>query len=584
MRVYDLAGEEIQSITPEDIRYNNVDIAYNVPFTGFVNPGTTVDLAIASDRANDTIAVFTIDPTTKQLTKLKEGFEFPESIFGVDDGEATAYGLATYNSLVDGKTYVFVSQADGNKIAQLEITPTTGAIDEPIVNAKVVRTIEVPVPEGEEAEDFQVEGMVVDQAKPASFGDREAGYLYVGQEEFGIWKYSAEVNGCDDIGVGAFRETPLLVDTIEQGNIKADVEGLTIYYGEDGNGYLLGSSQGDNTFTIYDRAGSNSYLGKFAIDNVEESDGADVINVPLGDKFPAGLLVVQDGSNESAVVFPDPEDGEIQNFNTNFKYVSLVDFADIFPNLPAYNPNAFDPRNPQPNTLINGIASGDTTQDSTVLWARSTVLGTVTFEYSTDADFNNIVGTVDAEVTDINLPVKVEIDGLTAGTDYYYRVTDAAGDSLSGEFTTSAEIGEFQGLQAFQEYNPLRDEFYGETGDEVTAGERKLYRFNTYGSDAATFVLDSRSFRDEGLTPPTDFTNPEEIARVLTESINLDRTLLGEAQLSDLKQDLLTAEESGITWKFVMLPEPAQKRNKIVPLNNNSSTIVLVGRQWCLLF
>ncbi len=433
LRVYDLAGEEIQSITPEDIRYNNVDIAYNVPFTGFVNPGTTVDLAIASDRANDTIAVFIIDPESKQLTKLDEGFEFPESIFGVDDGEATAYGLATYNSLVDGKTYVFVSQADGNKIAQLEITPTTGAVDKPIVNAKVVRTIEVPVPEGEEAEDFQVEGMVV---------DRETGYLYVGQEEFGIWKYSAEVNGGDE---------PIslvdVVDDISDSKLKADVEGLTIYYGEDGNGYLLASSQGDNTFTIYDRAGSNSYLVKFALDNVEESDGADVINVPLGDKFPAGLLVIQDGSNEPQIVFPDPEDGEIQNFNTNFKYVSLADFADIFPELPAYEPNDFDPRNPQPNTLINGIASGDTTQDSTVLWARSTVPGTVTFEYSTYADFSNIIGTIDAEVTNINLPVKVEINNLTAGTDYYYRVTDAAGDSLSGEFTTSAEIGEFQGLR-----------------------------------------------------------------------------------------------------------------------------------------
>lgn len=40
------------------------------------------------------------------------------------------------------------------------------------------------------------------------------------------------------------------------------------------------------------------------------------------------------------------------------------------------------------------------------------------------------------------------------------------------------------GLQTFQEYNPLRDEFYGDTEDERTAGERKLYRYNTYGDDA----------------------------------------------------------------------------------------------------
>ena len=262
LRVYDLAGEEIQSITPEDIRYNNVDIAYGVEYQSqIVGETATADFAVVSDRANDTLAFFSINPDTQQLFQWDEGFEFPKSIFGVDDGESTAYGLATYTSPVDGKYYVFVSQADGNKIAQLEFSPTFGAADEPIVNAEVVRTFEVPVPEGEDPADYQVEGMVV---------DRETGELYVGQEDFGIWKFD----------VGAFRKTPLLVDTVEQGNISADVEGSTIYYGEDGNGYLLASSQGDNTFAVYDRAGSNSYLGNFAIADVEESDGIDVINVP----------------------------------------------------------------------------------------------------------------------------------------------------------------------------------------------------------------------------------------------------------------------------------------------------------------
>lgn len=669
LRVYDLEGEDIQSIAPENIRYNNIDLAYGVQYTNQLGEISTVDLAIASDRANDTLAIYVINSDTRQLTDVT-AFDIPETIFGVDDGEATAYGLATYTSVVDGKNYVFVSQADGNKVAQLEITARLGAADGLEVSAEVVRIIDVPVPEGEDAEEYQVEGMVV---------DRETGYLYVGQEGYGIWKYAAEPNDNSE---------PVLVDTVEAENLEADVEGLTIYYGEEDNGYLLASSQGDNTFAIYDRAGSNSYLGNFAIEGVEESDGADITNVPLGDNYPAGLLAVQDGSNTPQVVFGDPEDGEIQNFNTNFKYVSLADFADIFPNLPPYDPTAFDPRHPEARTLINSVASGDTSQDSTILWARSLVLGYVTFEYATDPDFNNIVGTVDAEVTDTTLPVKVEIENLAAGTDYYYRVTDAAGDTEIGEFTTSTEVGTYNGLrfgvagdwrgelapylaadnvpeqdleffvehgdtiyaddgsdavlnpdgtqkeqvetieeyrakhsevysnrlgsntladlrssttilatiddhevtndfsgganaatddrfpeteglindtqlfetglQAFQEYNPLRDEFYGETGDDVTAGERKLYRYNTYGSDAATFVLDTRSFRDEGLTPPADISNPEEIGRVLTESITLDRTLLGAAQLEDLKQDLIAADEAGSTWKFVMIPEPIQ--------------------------
>lgn len=123
------------------------------------------------------------------------------------------------------------------------------------------------------------------------------------------------------------------------------------------------------------------------------------------------------------------------------------------------------------------------------------------------------------------------------------------------------------GLQAFQEYNPIRDEFYGNTGNPRTDGERRLYRYNTYGSDAASFVLDLRSFRDEALPDVTDPSNPAQVGAFLARSFDLDpatgqptarRTLLGQPQLQDLKQDLLNAQSNGITWKFIMVPEPIQ--------------------------
>ena len=37
-----------------------------------------------------------------------------------------------------------------------------------------------------------------------------------------------------------------------------------------------------------------------------------------------------------------------------------------------------------------------------------------------------------------------------------------------------------------------------------------------------------------------------------------DRTILGRVQLEELKQDLLAAKQAGITWKFIMVPEPIQ--------------------------
>jgi 3-phytase len=84
--------------------------------------------------------------------------------------------------------------------------------------------------------------------------------------------------------------------------IEYDLEGLTIYYGEKGKGYLIASVQGNSTYAIFDRGGNNKYLGSFsidagAIDGVEETDGLDVCSLPLGANYPHGILVVQDGLN-----------------------------------------------------------------------------------------------------------------------------------------------------------------------------------------------------------------------------------------------------------------------------------------------
>jgi alkaline phosphatase D len=123
------------------------------------------------------------------------------------------------------------------------------------------------------------------------------------------------------------------------------------------------------------------------------------------------------------------------------------------------------------------------------------------------------------------------------------------------------------GLRAFVDYNPIVDETYGSTGDPRTAGRPKLYRYRTYGQDAAIFVLDARSFRDQELAPAS-LTSQQDILRFLLQSFDIDpatqrpaatkRTILGAAQLADLKHDLLDAQSRGVTWKFILFPEPIQ--------------------------
>lgn len=126
------------------------------------------------------------------------------------------------------------------------------------------------------------------------------------------------------------------------------MEGLTNYYGANGSGYLLVSSQGDNTFAVFDRKGSNPYLGSFTVgdrkdmDQTNESDGADVLNVNLGPSFPRGLLVMQDGANDSQVLVDDY--GELENVSTNFKFAPWQNVAIGFKDKLGIDPVSENPR------------------------------------------------------------------------------------------------------------------------------------------------------------------------------------------------------------------------------------------------
>jgi 3-phytase len=135
--------------------------------------------------------------------------------------------------------------------------------------------------------------------------DDEVGSLYIGEELVGIWKYGAEpTSGTARTSVAA---------ATSAGPLVPQVEGLSTAYGPNGTGYLIASSQGSNSFTVYRREGANEFVKAFrvvaggAIDGAEGTDGLDVSTAPLGPDLPFGALVVQDGSNDSG--------------NQNFKFV-----------------------------------------------------------------------------------------------------------------------------------------------------------------------------------------------------------------------------------------------------------------------
>jgi hypothetical protein len=105
------------------------------------------------------------------------------------------------------------------------------------------------------------------------------------------------------------------------GNLTSDVEGLALYDAGGGAGYLIASSQGNDTFAVYDRRPPHAFRASFrvaanpalGIDEVGETDGIDVMSRGLGSAFPEGLFVCQDGDNPGA--------------NQNFKFVSWSEIA-----------------------------------------------------------------------------------------------------------------------------------------------------------------------------------------------------------------------------------------------------------------
>lgn len=349
--VYDLGGAEVQHIaspeapTDDDApgRLNNVDLAY-----GFPLGDRTVDLAVVSDRGRDRIRSYLIDPAAtgdplSDVTAADAPLVFNADEAAVNDQE-TAYGLAVWQT--DGSTFAFASQRHRTGIAMLQLEDAGGTVSyTPISELTLPDSWTLSdgtewTPCEDPGELPQVEGMVVDQ---------RAGVLYAAQEDVGVWRIPVTPTGFGEpelfertreFGVpGTFDEAEeecvldMGADPGDGGeHLAADAEGLTIYYASPDDSYLLASGQGANSFSVFQLAGDNAYIGTFevvdgdAADGVQHSDGSMVLNVPLGPDYPEGILVLHDGD-----VPPEELDAEGEaREKTGFKYVPWPAVANAF--------------------------------------------------------------------------------------------------------------------------------------------------------------------------------------------------------------------------------------------------------------
>ncbi|ASB91066.1 phytase [Bacillus sonorensis] len=298
--VYNLDGKQLSSYSFGKL--NNVDLRYDFPLGG-----KKVDIAGASNRSagKNTIEIYAFNGDKGELKNIVN----PDKPIKTSINEV--YGFSLYHSQKTGKFYAMVTGKDG-EFEQYELFDNGKGQ----VEGKKVRAFQIG---------SQTEGVVADD---------EYGALYIAEEDVALWEFSAEPNGGQD---------GKIIDRAGGKHLTADIEGLTIYYGADGKGYLLASSQGDNRYAIYDRRGNHEYLGAFSIgggqqiDGTSDTDGIDVLGFGLGEKYPYGIFVAQDGENI--------ENGQLAN--QNFKVVSWEKIAKSLHSIPNLNEQV------NPRTLKN---------------------------------------------------------------------------------------------------------------------------------------------------------------------------------------------------------------------------------------
>jgi 3-phytase len=385
-------------------RFNNVDVQYGVRLRDRSGKLRSYDVAVVTDRGCDRLRIYGIDPERSDgplfdLTDPAAPRVFPKRFVNpwslaesaaahlednpLDD-QSTAYGLALYTHR-KGAPVVFVTQRSRANVAQLELVDTGRGT----LSYRRVRELRfspdftlgrgasryswTPCRE-DAADDPQFEGLVVDQ---------QNGILYAAQEVVGIWKLpiaalvgrvvdvppSALVEpvrtfgqpywAIPDDGEYACEQEPPSADVlgalVQPGSdafagahLTPDAEGLAIYYGRSAReGYLIASSQGDDTFHVFARSGgfsrasANRHVGAFTVAGAGETDGHEVVNVPMGRAFPEGLFVLQNGKASEEGFAPEINGYELDGA-TQFMFVGWGSIARQLGL--SITPRGYDPR------------------------------------------------------------------------------------------------------------------------------------------------------------------------------------------------------------------------------------------------
>jgi 3-phytase len=281
--VYDLEGNLVQFV-PAGLP-NNIDLRQGVTVGDWAG-----DLAVTSNREDNSVTLFSVVETGARIIG---SFAADIEPYGICLGRVS--GVSADDAIV-----AFVTYKNG-VVKGYQIQSVHPA----------VKAIQV----GSLSFSSQLEGCVHQD---------KTNRLFVGEEGAGIWqlKTHLSLDGTIDGPSEGIFEAPTQVDSVgELTGLVADVEGVALYDNGEQQ-YLIASSQGNDSYAVYDAASPYDFRGRFRIgasetsgvDGAQETDGIEANSAAMGERFPLGIFVVQDGFNAPI--------GTSQNFK-------VVDWRDI---------------------------------------------------------------------------------------------------------------------------------------------------------------------------------------------------------------------------------------------------------------
>jgi len=251
--VYDLNGNTIQTISVPG-KPGNIDVRYN-----FLLSGQLVDIVGYNDRDNTKVVIYKVNPSDRTLVQVAN--------FDAGNWPSEIYGFCLYRSPNNGKHYA-IACGESSQMRQWELVDAgNGTIDGVEMRTWHNGTGDL------------TEGLVADD---------ETAKLYAANEGQGIYKYDADPDDPNPVG-------QLIAPTGSNG-LTPDVEGITLYYAANGEGYLIASSQGSDDFKAYERKEPHNFVMTFTVDGTGDTDGIDVTNVSMGSMFPEGIFAAHSGS------------------------------------------------------------------------------------------------------------------------------------------------------------------------------------------------------------------------------------------------------------------------------------------------